>query len=206
MEKRDRDQNVVQPSRDRQNLHKILERKAELAVRGEKTGSTKTKTKLRQTWRSNIGKRQTNSDIAHSCDQSGGRVPAKSQLQQANQWADQAPRRQNKLVWRIGNEEQTLLRKFSERLPRKRRIAENLLRSKQIERDKQELMSCPCIKKGIPTTVSQLLTQVQDLQNKVNSLSDVREFYDCELGSSSGAIPRSQSTLYYSEFQDHALP
>ena len=27
-----------------------------------------------------------------------------------------------------------------------------------------------------PTTVSQLLTQIQDLQNKVNSLSDAREF------------------------------
>ena len=34
--KRDRDQNVVQTLRDRQNLHNILERKAELAVRGEK--------------------------------------------------------------------------------------------------------------------------------------------------------------------------
>ena len=34
--KRDRDQNVVQAWRDRQNLHKILERNAELAVRGEK--------------------------------------------------------------------------------------------------------------------------------------------------------------------------
>ena len=35
-EKRDRDLNVVQSSRDRQHLHTILERKAELAVRGGK--------------------------------------------------------------------------------------------------------------------------------------------------------------------------
>ena len=34
--KRDRDQNVVHTFRERQNLHKICERKAELAVRGEK--------------------------------------------------------------------------------------------------------------------------------------------------------------------------
>ena len=34
--KRDRDQNFVQTLRDRQHLHKILERKAELAVRGAK--------------------------------------------------------------------------------------------------------------------------------------------------------------------------
>ena len=37
------------------------------------------------------------------------------------------------------------------------------------------------------STVSQLLTQIQDFQNKVNSLSDAREFYDPESGSSSGA-------------------
>ena len=33
---RDRDQNVVQSSRYRENIHKIFERKAEFAVRGEK--------------------------------------------------------------------------------------------------------------------------------------------------------------------------
>ena len=40
-EKRDRDQNVVQTLKDRQNLHKILERKAELSVRGEKLAQQK---------------------------------------------------------------------------------------------------------------------------------------------------------------------
>ena len=35
-EKRDEDQNVVQTLKDRQNLYKFLERKADLAVRGEK--------------------------------------------------------------------------------------------------------------------------------------------------------------------------
>ena len=39
--KRDRDQNVVQSSRDSENLHKILERKAELAVGGEKMAQQK---------------------------------------------------------------------------------------------------------------------------------------------------------------------
>ena len=37
------------------------------------------------------------------------------------------------------------------------------------------------------TAVSQLLTQIQDLQNKVNSLSDAREFYDHLTASSSRA-------------------
>ena len=44
-----------------------------------------------------------------------------------------------------------------------------------------------------PTTVSQLLTQIQELQNKVNSLSDAREFDGPEPGGSSGAITRSRS-------------
>ena len=48
-----------------------------------------------------------------------------------------------------------------------------------------------------PTTVSQLLTQIQGLQNKVISLSDAREIYDPESGSSSGAthVPSQPSTI-----------
>ena len=48
-----------------------------------------------------------------------------------------------------------------------------------------------------PTTVSQLLTQIQDLQNKENSLSDAKEFYDSETASSSGAthVPSQPSTM-----------
>ena len=42
----------------------------------------------------------------------------RSQLQQANEWADQAQREKNKLVWRIGDEKWTLPRKPSKRLPR----------------------------------------------------------------------------------------
>ena len=36
-----------------------------------------------------------------------------------------------------------------------------------------------------PTTVSQLVTQILDLQNKANSMADAREFYDPETASSS---------------------
>ena len=43
----------------------------------------------------------------------------------------------------------------------------------------------------------QLLTQIQDLQNKVNSLSDAREFCDPETVSSSGTthVPSQPSTI-----------
>ena len=37
-----------------------------------------------------------------------------------------------------------------------------------------------------PDTVSQLLTQIKELQDKVDFLSDAREFHDPESGSSSG--------------------
>ena len=41
------------------------------------------------------------------------------------------------------------------------------------------------------------MAQIQDLQNKVNSLSDAREFYDPESGSSSGAtlVPDQTSSI-----------
>ena len=48
-----------------------------------------------------------------------------------------------------------------------------------------------------PTTVSQLLTRIWELQNKVNSLSDATEFHDPETASSSGArhVPSQPSTI-----------
>ena len=48
-----------------------------------------------------------------------------------------------------------------------------------------------------PTTVSQLLAQIRDLQNKINSLSGAREFYDPETASSSGAthVPSQPSAI-----------
>ena len=48
-----------------------------------------------------------------------------------------------------------------------------------------------------PTTVSQLLTQIQEFLSKVNSLSDAGEFYDPESGSSAGAthVPSQPSTF-----------
>ena len=48
------------------------------------------------------------------------------------------------------------------------------------------------------TTMSQMMAQILDLQNKVNSLSDARIFHDPE------SDPRSWSIFYDSEFQDFA--
>ena len=88
--KRDRDQNVVQILRDRQSLHKILERKAALPCE-EKNWLSKAFTKLRQTWRSKNWERR-DSDIAlYEINQEF--ASQRFQLQQANHWANQAQRR-----------------------------------------------------------------------------------------------------------------
>ena len=56
-----------------------------------------------------------------------------------------------------------------------------------------------------PTTVSQMMAQIREIQNKVNSLSDAREFYDPESGSSSGAthVPDQTSTILSSRTWTH---
>ena len=74
---------------------------------------------------------------------------------------------------------------------------EELIAKKQIEQDKQALMNCLCIKRGILRLWVNFLTQIQDLQNKVNSLTDAREFHNPESGISSGAthVPDQTSTI-----------
>ena len=56
-----------------------------------------------------------------------------------------------------------------------------------------------------PATVSELLAQIQDLQNKANSLSDAREkLYDAETESSSGATQVPSQPSATPSPQDHA--
>ena len=87
-------------------------------------------------------------------------------------------------------------RKIAKQIEELRRIC---CEKKQIEQDQQGLMNCLCIKRGRnPTNVSQLLTQIQDVQNKVQILcQDARECFDLESGSCSGAthVPSKPSTF-----------
>ena len=192
-EKRDRDQNVVQTSRDRQNLQKILERKAELAVKGEKWPS-KDYTKLKQKWKfKNWEKR--NSDIALS-EVNQEFESQRLQPQQANKWADQAQERQHKLVRRIGNEDQTLLRKASKRLPRNSRMEKNFLRRNRWSKT-SKIDELSMHQERNPTTVSQQLTQIQDLQNMKIPCQTQGNFYDHETGNTSEAthVPSEPSAI-----------
>ena len=82
-------QNVLQTLRDRQNLHEIYERKAELAVRGEKLAQQKSHEAEADVEVKHWEKR--NSDIAF-CEINQEFESQLLQLQQANQLADQSQR------------------------------------------------------------------------------------------------------------------
>ena len=59
-----------------------------------------------------------------------------------------------------------------------------------------------------PNVANQLMSQIRELQNDVNSLTDERDFHVPEGSSSSElwSILRSQQTLDYSESQRKAQP
>ena len=92
----------MQTLKDRQNFHNILEWKAELAVRGEKLAHQRLYEVEADVEVKHWEKR--NSDIA-LCEINQEFESQRRRPQEANQWADQAQRYKNKLVWRIGNEE-----------------------------------------------------------------------------------------------------
>ena len=84
-------------------------------------------------------------------------------------------KRKDQFIWRVRYEKQNLSRESRKRLPRTCGNYEESVAKKQIEPLKFDVLSCN--RRGIPpSTVSQLLPQIQDLQNKVNSLCDARDF------------------------------
>ena len=87
-EKRDRDQNVLRTLRDREN-HKILERKVDLVVRGERMAQQKLYEAETEVEARNWEKR--NSDIAFQ-EINQEFEPQRFQQHQASRWADQAQR------------------------------------------------------------------------------------------------------------------
>ena len=191
--KRDRDQNVVQTLKDKESLHKILEVKAELAVKGENLAQqrlyeaeTDVEVKHWEKRNSDIALFEINQEFESQ----------RLQLHQANQWADQAQRDKislcGEMEMRNGlfRENQ---RKACQEIEELRRLCcEETDLARQAGIDELSMHQ-----KKNPTTVTQLLTQIQDLQNKVNSLSDAREPDDLATASSSGAshVPSESSTV-----------
>ena len=171
--KRDRDQNVVQSLRDREHLHQILERKAESAVRGEGMAQQKWYEAEAEVEAGYWEKR--NSDRAlHEIKQDF--ESQRFQQQQANRWADQAHSDEISLYGEL----ELRNRLFQENHARGCQEIEELRRICCEETDRARRARIDELSthhENNPTTVSQLLTQIQELQNKVDSLSDAREFF-----------------------------
>ena len=87
--KRDRDQNVVHTFRERQHLHKICERKAELAVRGEKLAQRRLH-EAEADVEVKHWKREIRIIVLYELNQEFESQRLKPQ--EANQWADRAQR------------------------------------------------------------------------------------------------------------------
>ena len=107
------------------------------------------------------------------------------ELSQATQWADQAQREKVNLCGELEMSnsifQEKRVRDCQEIEELRRMCCSETGRARKLKIDDLSLQQ-----KGNPSTVSQLFTQVQDLQNKENSLTGTRAIYDPETGSSSG--------------------
>ena len=115
-----------------------------------------------------------NSDIAHyeiNLELESQRL----HVQHANQWADQAQREKISFCGEL----EMRNRLFRENRAKKSQEIEELKTICCEETDRAGQARIGELSMHLernPTTLSQLLTQIQDLQNKVNSLSDPRDF------------------------------
>ena len=108
------------------------------------------------------------------------------QLHQANRWADQTQRDKislyGKFELRNGLFQENHARDCQEIEALKSICCEEADRARQARSDELSMQQ-----ERNPASVSQMMAQIWELQNKVISLSDSREFYDLESASSSGA-------------------
>ena len=192
--KGDRDTNVVHSSRDRENLQKILERKVDLAVRGEREAQQKLYQAEAEVEARNW-KREIISDFAFQ-EINRQFESQQFQLHPASRWADQAQRDKISLYGDL----ELRKRLFQENHARDCQEIEDLRRICREETDR----AIPAKNEDLlvqqqrnPTILSQMMAEIRDSQNKVNSLSDAREFHDPESESSSGAthVPDQTSTI-----------
>ena len=180
--KSDRDQNVVHSSRDRENLQKIIERKFDSAVRGEMMAQQKLYDAEARNWE------KKNSDIAFQ--EINQEVESQRfQPHQASRWADQAQRG----FVRVENFQEIHARDCREIVEMRSTCYEEADRARQARSD--ELWRLFMQQEWNPTTVSLMMAQIRELQNKVNSLSDARASHDPESGRSSGATHVSDRTF-----------
>ena len=125
----DRDVNVVQTLKDRQNLHKFLEWKAEFAGRGEKSAQKKLSEVEAEMEIRSSEKRNSSIALYESHQEL---EPQRKQLQKANQWADRAEREKINLCgkWEMRNR---VFRENRAKNAKKLKNCEEIVAKKQIE-------------------------------------------------------------------------
>ena len=167
--------------KDRQDLHEFLERQAHTAILGENAAQRKL-TEAESDMEIKAWERR-NSEFA-LYESQRELESQRHQLRQASQWAGQAQR--ERISWcgelelknRLYQENYTRCRQEFQELRKLCSREERLTQHRLEEHSMQQ--------KRDPDTVSQLLTQIRELQGKEDFLSDAREFHDPESGSSSG--------------------
>ena len=180
--KRDRGERVGQSMRDRENLHKILERKAESSIQGENEAQKKYQ-RLKLMWKLEGGSKEVQKLLYMNPienlklkDYSFFRRIYGTMLKAKELVLCGELEMRNKLF----QESRTKDGQEIEEL--RRRCCEESDRARQAKLDELSVMQ-----QRDPQTVSQLLAQMRESKDKANSLSDAREFHDPETAGSSGA-------------------
>ena len=176
-EGKNRDLDSVQTLSERQNLHFYLEQKAESTVQ-EENAAQKRLSEVEADVEIRRWEQKSSKMALYETDRE--LESHRLELHQANQRADQAQRQKINLC----GEMEMRKRLFQESRARARQEIEELRRICMNKLSMQQERN--------PTTVSQLLTHMQDSQNWVNSLSDAREFRDPETASSGASHVPSQ--------------
>ena len=114
------------------------------------------------------------------------------ELYQANGWADQAQKENSRFEWRADICPEHHARDGQEIEQIRSICCKQADRVRQLRNDEFSLQ-----KKENPSTVNQLLSQIRELHDKVNSLIEGKEFYDLEIARSSGIshVPNQPSRI-----------
>ena len=199
--KRDRGESVGQSMRDRENLHKILEREAESSIQGENEAQ-KNYQRLKLMWKLERWEQRSSEIALHESYRE--LETQRLQLLQANIW-DNAQSERVSLCGELGMRnklfQESHTKDCQEIEELRRRCCEESDRARQAKLDELSMMQ-----QRDPQTVSQLLAQTRESQDEANSLSDAREFHDPETAGSSGASHVSSPPLTNPSYQNCASP
>ena len=147
------------------NLHEYFEKEPERALQGGWTAQ--------RSWErrnSDIAVNETNQQIE---SQLIGAVSGESTGWSGSQW-------KQLIIWRTEIKNRIFQEHHSRDFVNKYRNYKEFAVSKRTESDNCKIDTLSTRKKENPSTVNQLLSQIQELQDKVNSLKEEKEFYDLE--------------------------